>query len=185
VPGCEQSSGTVDDLQLMCVAHFISTCYEELEEMQRSMRTWAFGGPDWESTRRFTQECSQAATNFIDQKRDLSNLERARLTDIALWATELGRQLRRSPRTPLSIAIRLVSDTPGRCWEENTITLDVNRHGARTICRNVANKGDILQIFRLDTGEQVESRVVWQRQTAPGAQEVGLETIGDKDFWIP
>jgi hypothetical protein len=169
VPGCEQSSGTVDDLQLMCVAHFISTCYEELEEMQRS----------------FTQECSQAATNFIDQKRDLSNLERARLTDIALWATELGRQLRRSPRTPLSIAIRLVSDTPGRCWEENTVTLDVNRHGARTICRNVANKGDILQIFRLDTGEQVESRVVWQRQTAPGAQEVGLETIGDKDFWIP
>lgn len=92
---------------------------------------------------------------------------------------------RRSPRSPLAIPIRLISEKAGKCWEEDTHTLDVSRHGARTTCQNVVEEGDILKVLRLDNGEQFEGRVVWQRQTDSGTQEIAVEINGDKDFWIP
>jgi hypothetical protein len=175
VPGCEQTSGTAPNLRRMCLTHFIITCYGKLEELNRNTHTWSVGGTAWESARSFVQECGQIATSFSQQKATLSNLERAKLADIASWAAELGQQLRRSPRSPLAIAIRLISERPGYSWEEETYLLDVNRHGARTKCRHVIKKDDILKIIRLDSGEQVEARVVWQRETTPGAQEIGIE----------
>jgi hypothetical protein len=184
---CERCSGSgaAADLQHMCLSHFIVTCYEKLEQMARSTHTWSVGGPAWESARRFTMQCKQIATNFPKQNSGLSNLERARLTDIAIWATELGRCLRRSPRSPFAIPIRLISEMPGRSWVEETYTVDVDRHGARTRCQNVVKNGDILKIFRPDTGEQEESRVVWQQKLPSGGHEIGIEFLGAKNFWDP
>ena len=184
---CEQCSGSgkADDLQHMCLAHFIVTCYQKLEQMARSTHTWSVGGPAWESARRFTMQCRQIATNFPKQNSDLSNLERARLTDIAIWATELGRCLRRSPRSPFAIPIRLISEMPGRSWVEETYTVDVDRHGARTRCQNAVKHGDLLKILRPDTGGEEESRVVWQRKLSSGAHEIGIEFVGANNFWDP
>jgi hypothetical protein len=169
----------------MCLSHFIGACYDKLEQMARSTHTWSVGGPAWESARRFTRECRQIATNFSKQNSGLSNLERARLTDIAIWATELGRCLRRSPRSPFVIPIRLISEIPGRSWAEETYTIDVDRHGARIRCQNVVKNSDVLKILRPDTGETQESRVVWQRKLTSGAQEIGIEFLGDNNFWDP
>lgn len=169
----------------MCLTHFIVSCYEKLEQMARSTHTWSVGGPAWESARCFTRECKQIATNFSKHNSGLSNLERARLTDIAIWATELGRCLRRSPRSPFTIPMRLISEMPGRSWVEETYTVDVDRHGARIRCQNVVKTGDILKIFRPDTGEQEESRVVWQQKLPSGIHEIGIEFLAAKNFWDP
>lgn len=161
----------------MCIAHFITACYQKLEEMNRTTHTWSVGGAAWESARRFVQDCVQTATGLSRQSHGLSNLERARLADIAIWAAELGRQLRRSPRSTLAIPIRLISEGPGNSWEEEMCTLDISRHGARVICHHVAKDDDILKVHRLDTLEQVEGRVVWQHQTTSGTQEIGIEFL--------
>jgi hypothetical protein len=161
----------------MCHKHFVTTCYGKLEELSQSTHAWSVGGTAWEFARNFIQECVQTANSFSQKSPGLSNLERARLVDIAIWASELGRRLRRSPRSPSVIAIRLISERPGHCWEEETYTLDISRHGARTKCQHIVKNDDTLKVIRLDTGEQVESRVVWQRPIKSGAQEVGIEFL--------
>jgi hypothetical protein len=177
VPGCDQNSGMPPNLRRLCLAHFIITCYRKLEEQSRSTQTWSVGGTAWESARSFVQECVQVATSFSQQEAKLSNLERAQLLDIESWAAELGQQLRRSPRSPVAITIRLISERPGSSWEEETYMLDFNRHGARTKCQHVVKKDAVLKVIRLDSLEQLEARVVWQRETTPGTQEIGIEFL--------
>jgi len=162
----------------MCLAHFVNSCYARLEELSRSTHTWAIGGTAWESARDFVRECVQTATRFSQHVPAPSNLERARLVDIATWATELGRRLRRSPRNPVAITIRLMSEQPGGLyWEEETYTLDISCHGARMNCKHAVKNDDVLKVLRLDTGEQLEARVVWHRLTSSGSYELGIEFL--------
>jgi hypothetical protein len=174
---------TVVELRSVCLAHFLDVCYQRLDELSRSTKDWSYGGSAWDSARRITKECAQQAAAYSQHQSALSNLERARLLDIAMWAAELGRRLRRSPRSTINIAVRLISEMPGRCWCEETQTSDVSLHGAQTICNHAVEIGDTLKILRLDTEEQLEVRVVWQRQTTSDIQEIGLEVAGGKDFW--
>ena len=180
-PGCDQRSSTVFDLRQMCLEHFITTYYEKLEVVSKNRHVWSVDGTAWESASHIIQECAQRAGDLSQQKSEISNLERARLLDIVLWAAELGRQVRRSPRSTLAITVRLISERPGRSWKEETYTLDMSRHGARMKCQHVVEKADILKVVRIDTGEQMEARVVWQRRTAPGTQEIGIEFINCGD----
>ena len=165
----------------MCLDHFIATCYENLETVSKSRHAWSVDGFARESASHIIQECTQRAGELLQQRFEFSNLERARLLDIILWATELGQQVRRSPRSTMTISIRLISDTPGRCWEEETHTLDMSSRGARMKCQHEVQNGGILKVVRIDTGQQMEARVVWQRRTAPETQEIGIEFINCGD----
>jgi hypothetical protein len=176
IPGCEQNSAT-PNLGRLCLVHFIKASYVRLEELSRSTHTWSVGGVAWESARSFVQDCVQIATRFTQQKPDLPNLQRAQLVDITIWAAELGQRLRRSPRSPLAVSLRLISDIAGNCWEEETFSLDFSRHGARTQCQHVVKNDDVLKVIRLDTGEQAGARVVWVQQKTAGGQEIGIEFI--------
>jgi hypothetical protein len=76
------------DLQFFCVDHFIAHCYERLNQC----RPFPYGDPDdraADSTDRFLQQCSDQAANLLRPLRGLDNLDRARLFDILLWASEL------------------------------------------------------------------------------------------------
>jgi PilZ domain len=176
-PGCDQRPCTVFELRQMCLEHFISTCYEKLEAVSKDRHVWSFEGPEWESASHSIQECAQRAGDLSQQKSEISNLERARLLDIVLWAAELAREVRRSPRSTLAITVRLISERPGRSWEEETHTLDLSRHGARMKCQHAVKNADILKVVRIDTGKQMKARVVWLRQIVPGTQEIGIEFI--------
>lgn len=68
-----------------CLMHFISRCYERLEECHTS----AFRGSGAEADTRFLRECCERAANLVEPSRGLDNLDRARLFDIFLWASEL------------------------------------------------------------------------------------------------
>lgn len=180
-----ESAGTIEDLRHIGMEPFVVASYAKLGELERSKHTWCFGGPAWEFAHRFTRECIQAATHYSMQEPALSNLERARLIDIALWANEIGQCLRRSPRRPLNIKIRLSSMIGDAHLQEDTFTLDVNRHGARMKCQNPVDPGDMLNIVRLDNGDQTAVRVVWRHPDPSGAQQIGVEVIGQEDFWLP
>jgi hypothetical protein len=165
----------------MCLEHFITACYEKLEALSKNRHLWSVNGTTPASTSHTIQECAERAGALSQQLPEISNLGRARLLDIALWAAELGRQVRRSPRSTFPVTIRLISERPGRYWEEETQTLDMGRYGARMKCRHATENDDILKVVRIDTGKQIEARVVWQRRTAPGTHEIGIEFIDDAD----
>ena len=76
-------------LKHLCVDHFIARCYERLSVCSANR----FADPD-EATSvsidRFLHSCAQQAAGLVHPLRGLDNLERARLFDILLWASELA-----------------------------------------------------------------------------------------------
>lgn len=74
--------------RLYCLPHFIAHCYERLERCKPSQ----FPSTDsarFEQEDRFLEECSERAAELVCPLRGFDNLERARLFDIFLWASEL------------------------------------------------------------------------------------------------
>jgi hypothetical protein len=181
-PGCDQHSDTIFGPLHLCLEHFIDNCYRDLERMSQNRRIWAVDEGAWESANRDIQECAQKVALLSGQISEITNLQRARLLDIALWAAESAQQVRRSPRSSITIAIKVTSKIPGRFWEEATHTLDLSRHGARMKCRNAVETSDVLQVVRTDTGRRMQARVVWQRRTAPETHEIGIEFIDGEDI---
>jgi hypothetical protein len=85
---CEREADSFLESKFLCLTHFISYCYERLEECQTS----PFGSVDSaraEADTRFLRDCCARAASLTPLVRDMDNLERARLFDIFLWASEL------------------------------------------------------------------------------------------------
>jgi len=85
---CDRTANCFVENHFLCLTHFISHCYERLEEC----RATPFGNPDpahCDADVRFLRECCERAANLVPPVRGLDNLERARLFDIFLWASEL------------------------------------------------------------------------------------------------
>jgi len=77
------------ELKHVCVDHFIARCYERLNECSANR----FADPDEAaavSIDRFLLSSAQQAEGLVHPMRGLDNLERARLFDILLWASELA-----------------------------------------------------------------------------------------------
>jgi len=176
-PGCDQTSSAALDLRQMCLEHFIAACYEKLGVLSKNRNLWAVDGTAWESAGDILQECVQRADDLTRQGAELSNLERARLLDIALWASELSRQVRRKHRSTFPTRVRVTSVRPVRHWEEESDTLDMSSYGARLRCKHPVEIADRMKIVRIDTGKQMDARVVWKRRIGLEIQEIGVEFI--------
>jgi len=94
---CHSAAATSLDQQALCLNHFLLRCYAQLEavdprgQKSRELRV------DLATVRAFIEECSRKALEVSLQSENLTNLERARLLDILLWASELFLVLR-APR---------------------------------------------------------------------------------------
>jgi hypothetical protein len=86
---CGRPAMSSIELKHLCVDHFIARCYERLNECSANR----FADAD-EATSvsidRFLLSCAQQAAGLVHPMRGLDNLERARLFDILLWASELA-----------------------------------------------------------------------------------------------
>jgi hypothetical protein len=183
VKGCDQAAGATLEGEALCRGHFISASYtqlEQYEEMQKAHRVRVF---DAESARRFINQCSRQADELEHATKDLDNLDRARLLHIILWANELGSHLRRSPRKAASIPVRLSCDKLGSAWEEETQTVLLSRYGAALECGHFAKQGEPVQLVRLDTGQEVQARVAWQRPAERDGILIGIEFVDCENFW--
>jgi len=183
VKGCDQVAGASLESDALCRAHFISICYEQLERYDAMQKAHRLSVADAESVRRFINQCSRQADEIEHQTKDLDNLDRARLLHIILWANELGRHLRRSPRKVASIPVRLCCDKLGSAWQEETRTLLLSRHGAALQCGHSAKPGEPVQLVRLDTGQEVQARVAWQRPADSDGNRIGIEFVDCDNFW--
>jgi hypothetical protein len=76
------------EYHFFCLYHFISHCYGRLEQCKAS-HLRSIGSRSFEAEDRFLQECAEQAANLVCPLRGFDNLDRARLFDIFLWASEL------------------------------------------------------------------------------------------------
>jgi len=86
---CGRPSMSSLELKHLCVDHFIARCYERLNECN----AYRFADPGEAASvaiDRFLRSCAQQAAGLVHPMRGLDNLERARLFDILLWASELA-----------------------------------------------------------------------------------------------
>jgi hypothetical protein len=184
--GCGQAIAASLDGETYCREHFISTCYARLDQYEEIRKGPGLSATDTESVRRFIHESTRFADEIEHSAPDLDNLERAKLLQIIVTASELGRHLRRSPRKVATIAVRLSSEKLGGAWEEDTETVLVSRYGALVRCKHAAKAGDTLHVIRADTGEKALARVAWQRPSGNSGGEdvrIGVEFVGCENFW--
>jgi hypothetical protein len=94
--GCAAAKVATLENQALCLDHFFTKCYATLECFDRwraqSSHQLARGTPtvSGEQIRAFLQACSGQALNVSLQCKEMTNLQRARLLDVLLWAGELS-----------------------------------------------------------------------------------------------
>ena len=86
------------ELRFLCVNHFVDYCYQRLAECEKALGA----GRRQEPVRGFLRECATQAAKLLLIRRELQNLDRARLFDIMLWANELFYKSISSTRTGAS-----------------------------------------------------------------------------------
>ncbi len=104
VGSCGSAAITTLDHQALCLNHFLMHCYERLDALDPRGRKFSAEPIDVVSMRAFIEECSRKALDVSLQSQNLSNLQRGRLLDILLWASELFLLLR-APRLTLAQSI--------------------------------------------------------------------------------
>jgi hypothetical protein len=96
IEGCSAAKVATLDHQALCLDHFFTKCYVTLECFDRwrahsseklAKESQTVSG---EQVRAFLQACSGQALNVSLQCKEMTNLQRARLLDVLLWAGELS-----------------------------------------------------------------------------------------------
>src|ERR1019366_10638523 len=95
IAGCEQAVVSSVGGDAICLTHFISICYTQLDRYAEMQKGHYLSGSDAELVRRFIHECTRQADEIEHGAQDLDNLNRAKLLHIILSASELGCHLRR------------------------------------------------------------------------------------------
>jgi hypothetical protein len=95
---CKGAAVTSLAQQDLCLNHFFSHCYENLDRFDPRGRRFTKEVADAAAMRMFVEECSRKALEVSFRSQSLTNLQRGRLLDILLWAGELFLLLR-TPRS--------------------------------------------------------------------------------------
>jgi hypothetical protein len=183
--GCAEASVVSLGERRVCRTHYLAHCYERLDAISKALnvKNYSMTAVEAESSGRFLQDCMRTAADFASSQQMPSNLEKAQVYDMLLWASELHGRLRRSPRKLARFPVLVRSEIPGRTWETRTETQVVSRHGMRLACSGDVHPKDTLTCIRLDNGRRTEATVVWAKLAESGITEVGLQFPHEENFW--
>ncbi len=182
-PECTEAAIVSLGDRSVCRGHYLAYCYIRLETISQSVKDHQFSQEEAETASRFLQDCMRSAADIASDKEMPTNLQRAQVFDVLLWASELHGRLRRSPRRLARFPILLRSEIPGRTWEVRAETQVVSRHGMRLTCRADLRAKDTLTCIRLDNGCRADATVAWTNHSDSGGFEAGLEFMRDENFW--
>lgn len=183
ITGCTDPASSRMDGKALCCEHFLNYCYDHLDHYQRLIREQTFRDATVEAMRTFLLQCTREAIDLAHGPDTLENLQRARLLDILMRASDMTRHLRRSPRREMPIPLRVRCEKLGHAWEEETQTRVVSRFGALLQVLHNVETGDLLVVVRLDQNRQTRARVAWAQRRDDGGTELGLELLNCDNFW--
>jgi PilZ domain len=188
VPHCSRAGcNALAELKLasekLCLGHFVSNCYSRLDEIAEGVKHKRLNGPAPMADRNFLAECTRQVATAALRSEELNNQDRARLLHILLFANELISQLRRSERIARLVPVRLITRPHAAPWIEETVTQDLSKHGVMLRCTKPHNRGEMLEVVRLDTGRSAIARVVWRQYDKFSQYKVALEILNTPNFW--
>jgi len=178
IENCAQTPIGVLEGRPFCGAHFILTCHAQLDTYYARFRESHWREVSLEDVSRFIQESMKEADRIR-----LDKVDRARLLTVILSAADLGRHLRRSPRTDLVIPVRLLSEEPEDQWQEDTETVTVSRCGALVRSQHSAELDQRLSVLRPYEGLQAQARVAWSPPKKETNPVLAVEFIDSDNFW--
>jgi hypothetical protein len=181
--GCLSSSEWQLEDQTLCKEHFIEHCYAKLDEIAKRIKQKVLKGQASVEDRHFLAECTSQVASAALRTSELNNQDRAKLLHILVFANELIGQLRRSERIAKLVPVRLITSPLGEPWVEETVTQDLSKHGVMLRCTRPHNRGETLQVVRLDTGHSAIARVVWRQYDKFSQYKVALEILNTPNFW--
>jgi len=86
---CKSAAVTRLAQQDLCLNHFLSRCYENLDRIDPRGKRMRKEAAETAAMRIFVEECSRKALEVSVHCEELTNLQRGRILDILLWAGEL------------------------------------------------------------------------------------------------
>jgi hypothetical protein len=95
--GCANPAVVGGDGQDVCLEHFFSRCYEQLEKLEPMACSRSLDEPEMREISAVLEECSRRAIFICFRNEPLTNLERSRLLEILLSCRDV--QFRLSNRT--------------------------------------------------------------------------------------
>ena len=94
--GCVNSAVVVIAGRDVCLDHFFTSCYEQLDALEPKIRARSLQDAAVHAAKHLLEECSNRALLISLQYKQLTNLERSRLPDILLSCGDLQHLLRQS-----------------------------------------------------------------------------------------
>jgi hypothetical protein len=180
---CDRTSELKLEANQFCLAHFVSTCYGRLDEIAERVKQKQLQSAAGTADRSFLAECASQVASVALRTLELDNQERSQLFHILVFANELSGRLRRSDRITKLVPVRLITSPQSATWVEETVTRDLSKHGAMLRCTRPHNRGDVLEVVRLDTGHSALARVVWRQYDKFSQYKVALEILNRPNFW--
>jgi hypothetical protein len=181
--GCGGSSELKLETEQLCLGHFVNSCYSRLDQIAERLKQKRINGAAPAADRNFLAECTRQVATVALRASQLNNEDRARLLHILVFANELIGQLRRSERIPRLLPVRLITRPHAAPWIEETVTQDLSKHGVMLRCTKPHNRGEMLEVVRLDTGHSAIARVVWGQYDKFSQYKVALEILNTPNFW--
>ena len=97
VESCPETAIACLEDNAVCYRHFLKRAYARLESISSEMQDPHFLELHSDETGHFLEECIREAADIACVFASPDNLERARMLDVLLWASELHALLRRGP----------------------------------------------------------------------------------------
>jgi hypothetical protein len=177
---CDQVVASEIESRPYCADHFISAALLEMEAGSVRLKEKSIESSVVNAFKLLLSNCAEQAQMLCESQ---PKQNQARLRDIVRRATQLVKNLRRSPRFETCVPVWLRREDPRHTWEEETWTSTVSRHGAGFVCRHSVEINGIVVLFRRDRGSRAEARVVYSRFDAEGRRHIGVELLNRDDFW--
>jgi len=180
---CSEPAVAELQAQSFCMEHFVTQFMGDVQSRSDRLRAEPFDAAATESFKKLLADCATQAKELLESNQNLELPGKERLLNILLLTSQLHQRLRRSPRTPASVAVWLRREDPGQTWEEETWTSSISRHGAGLVCRHRVEPGRTVYLCRRDRGGRAKARVVYSHFDAAGDRQIGIEILDRIDFW--
>jgi hypothetical protein len=184
VPDCRNTVATELERRALCPDHFVSVSLSEMEARSARLKQ-AADSLVLSAFKSFLTACGERAQALSQSQTGAAPALQTGLQEILRRCAQLGKNLRRSPRTEARFPVWLRREDPRHTWEEETWTSSVSRHGAGFVCRHSVAVNGVVVLCRRDKGSRAQARVVYSRFDAEGRRHIGVELLDREDFWDP